>query len=131
MQAKGLVLALTAANAILLALLAVIWLLPPAVAELGAPVIRASIVELVDARGQVRSRLGVEADGEVVLRLFDPSGRVRVKLGASDGGSGLLLLDEETEPGVQIIARRTATEGRPATTSLTLTGSGGSRRLTP
>ncbi len=89
MQVQGLALAVTAANSILLAFFAATSLFaPPAVAEPVAPSIRASVVELVDARGRVRSRLGVEEGGEVVLRLFDESGRVRVKLGASEGGPG-------------------------------------------
>ena len=51
---------------------------------------------------------------------------------ASADGSGLLLLDETTEPAVHIVARRSATSARPATTSLTLTGQDGRRRtITP
>ena len=34
-----------------------------------APVLRGSALELVDAQGQIRARLGVEEGGEVVLRL--------------------------------------------------------------
>jgi hypothetical protein len=131
MHGYGPAIALTAANAAFCAFLATSSLAPPAIAELPPAAIRASAIELVDAAGRVRSRLGVEVDGEVVLRLFDESGRIRVKLGASDDGSGLLLLDETTEPGVQVLARRAPAGNRPFTTSLTLTGSAGSRRLTP
>jgi hypothetical protein len=84
------------------------------------PVLRTRRLEIVDERGQIRSRLNVESDGEVVLRMADHNGTIRVKLGAAEGGSGLLLLDEATEPGVHIMARRTGTETRPTTTSLTL-----------
>ena len=84
------------------------------------PVLRTRRLEIVDEHGRIRSRLNVESDGEVVLRMTDRSGTIRVKLGADQGGSGLLLLDEATEPGVHILARRTGTEARGTTTSLTL-----------
>jgi hypothetical protein len=57
------------------------------------PVLRGRALELVDDRGQVRSRLNVEANGEVVLRLLDKNGTIRVKLGAGEGGSGLVRHD--------------------------------------
>jgi hypothetical protein len=41
----------------------------------------------------------------------------------------LLLLDEATEPGVQLIARRTGTAERPVTTSLMLRGADGQQRV--
>ena len=104
---------------------------PPAAQEV-LPILRGSALEIVDERGQVRSRLNVEPNGEVVLRLLDRDGTIRVKLGADEGGSGLLLLDEVTEPGVHMIARRSSTSARPTTTSLTLrTGDGRERILTP
>jgi len=84
------------------------------------PVLRARALEIVDERGRIRSRVNVEADGEVVLRLIDRNGAIRVKLGAGEGGSGLMLADEATEPAVHIIARRTGTPTRPTTTSVTL-----------
>lgn len=92
------------------------------------PVLRARTLELVDAQGRVRSRLNVESGGEVVFRLFDQTGTIRVKLGAGEGGSGLVLNDETTEPGVHIVARRAPVAGRK-TTSITLTGSGGRQRV--
>jgi hypothetical protein len=94
-----------------------------------ASVLRVRALELVDERGRVRSRLGVEPDGEVVFRLVDESGAIRVKLGASEDGSGLLLLDEETEPGVRILARRVARPTRPDTTGITLRGAGDRERV--
>lgn len=75
------------------------------------PILRAQAIELVDDRGQVRSRLNVESTGEVVFRLLDRNGTIRVK-----------LADETTEPGVHLIARRTGTSERPNTTSITLRG---------
>jgi len=93
-----------------------------------APVLRARTLELVDAQGRVRSRLNVEPGGEVVFRLFDQSGTIRVKLGAGEDGSGLVLNDETTEPGVHIIARRAPLPERK-TTSITLTGAGGRQRV--
>jgi hypothetical protein len=62
-----------------------------------------------DARGQVRSRINMEEDGEVVFRLRDRNGTIRVKLGAGEGGSGFVLLDETTEPAVHMVARRVGT----------------------
>jgi hypothetical protein len=92
-------------------------------------VVRATALELVDADGQVRSRLNVEDSGEVVFRLLDEHGTIRVKLGAGEDGSGLLLIDETTEPAVQLVARRAATPDRPKTTSLMLAGSDGQQKL--
>ena len=93
------------------------------------PTLRGHALELVDERGQIRSRLNVESSGEVVLRLLDQNGTIRVKLGAGEDGSGLLLADEETEPGVHIIARRAGTSERPTTTSITLRGAEGQERV--
>lgn len=96
------------------------------------PVLRGRALELVDEHGQIRSRLNVESNGEVVFRLLDKNGTIRVKLGADETGSALLFLDETTEPAVHIIARRTGTSDRPATTSIALTGANGQQRtITP
>ena len=65
-------------------------------------VVRARTWELVDARGQIRASMEVAPDGDVVLRLRDRTGTIRVKLSAGETGSGLLLLDNSTEPGVQL-----------------------------
>lgn len=92
-------------------------------------VIRAQAIELVSDRGQVRSRLNVETDGEVVLRLLDKNGTIRVKLGAGEDGSGLLLLDEATEPGIHMIARRSGTAAKPTTTSISLKRVDGQQRV--
>ena len=56
----------------------------------------------------------MESNGEVVFRLRDEKGTVRVKMGASEEGSGLLLINHLTEPGVHILADQNGT-------SLTLT----------
>jgi hypothetical protein len=85
-------------------------------------VLRATAIELVDEKGRVRGQLNVEASGEAVLRLRDASGEIRVKLGAGDDGSGLLLLDTSTEPGIQMLAKAGAT-------SVTLTNRHGQRRV--
>jgi hypothetical protein len=45
-----------------------------------------------------------------------------VKLGASTDGSGLVLIDDRTEPGVQILAQQDGT-------SLTLTDQSGAKRV--
>jgi hypothetical protein len=103
-----------------------------AVAQDDPSVLRGRSLELVDAKGQVRAEFNVEPDGEALFRMRDSGGAIRVKLGAGDNGSGLLLIDETTEPGVQIIARRAATAERPATTRINLTGADGHQRtITP
>jgi hypothetical protein len=118
----------TVVNLVLL----VILLSRPIVAQGGAPILRGRAIELVDADGRVRAQLNVEPDGEAVFRIRDAAGIIRVKLGAGDSGSGLTLIDETTEPGVQIIARRSATPARPTTTSISLSGGAGQRRtITP
>jgi hypothetical protein len=53
----------------------------------------------------MRARLNVESSGEVIFRLLDQRGTIRVKLGASEDGSGLLLANDATEPGVHILAK--------------------------
>ena len=83
---------------------------------------RARAFELVDNSGQVRYRLNVESDGEVVLRLLDQGGTIRVKLGAGRSGSGLVLLNDAAEPGVQVLAKA---EG----SSLKLVNKGGQERI--
>jgi hypothetical protein len=84
--------------------------------------LRARVIELVDGQGRVRAQLKVEDGGEAVFRLRDAKGEVRVKLGASEEGSGLVLLDGATEPGIHMLAKR-------AEPSLTLTGKAGQRRV--
>jgi len=119
MRTHRLVITVTAINLGLL-----LFLLPQVkltAAPTAASVVRAQAIELVDERGQIRAQLNVESNGEVVFRLRDAKGTIRVKLGASEDGSGLLLLNESTEPGVHILAKRTGT-------SLTLTGKGGRQR---
>lgn len=102
MKAQPIVLFLAACN---IALLLVLVARPLAEAEPAvAPVVRAQAFELVDAQGQVRSRLTLEAGGEAVFRLLDESGTIRVKIGADADGSGIVLLDERTEPGIQMLA---------------------------
>jgi hypothetical protein len=96
----------------------------PAQAEVVPAVLRAQAIELVDSNGRVRAQLNVTSGGEAVLRLRDAKGVIRVKLGADASGSGLLLANERTEPGVHILATRTRT-------SLTLQRGGQRRVLRP
>ena len=97
-------LAAALATLCLLSLLALPVLSRPAGAKRVASVLRARTIELVDARRQVRAQIKVERSGEVVFRLRDQTGAIRVKLGAGREGSGLLLLNERTEPGLQALA---------------------------
>jgi len=70
----------------------------------GAPVLRGSALELVDDHNQLRARIDIEADGEVMLRLLDQQGAIRVELGTSTAGSRLVLMNDAAGPGVQILA---------------------------
>jgi hypothetical protein len=73
-------------------------------------VVRAQRFELVDATGQVRATLAVGGpSGEVDLKLLDAKGMIRAKLGGDRDGSGLVLYNETSEPGVHILATRTRT----------------------
>ena len=73
------------------------------------PALRTRLIELVDATGQVRSRLSLAPDGEVVFRMMDQTGAIRVKLGAERDGSGLLLANDATESGIHMLATAEAT----------------------
>jgi hypothetical protein len=121
---------LTATNLVLLLL--VLHHGRPAMAQGDAQVLRGRSLELIDAGGQVRAQFNVEPDGEAVFRIRDAKGTIRVKLGAGSDGSALLLIDEMTEPGIQIVARRAATATRSTTTSINLMGANDQRRtITP
>jgi hypothetical protein len=72
-------------------------------------VLRGEALELVDGRGQIRAQINVTSDGQVVFRLRDEQGTIRMKLGADENGSGLLLLDATTNPGVHAVATRART----------------------
>ena len=85
-------------------------------------VLRARAIELVDERGKVRAQLNVESNEEVVFRMRDAKGTIRVKLGANEDGSGLVLMDDRTEPTVQIRANRVGP-------SVKLTGKDGQERV--
>ncbi len=87
-------------------------------------VVRAEAFELVDTRGKVRAQLNVAPDGEVIFRLRDERGTIRAKFGADEDGSGLLLLDAATDPGLHVLATR-------ARTSLTLQRGARRRVLRP
>ena len=72
-------------------------------------ILRGEGMELTDMNGKVRTKITFEKDGEAVLRLFDGNGNIRVKIGASAKGSGIVLLNDSTEFGVQILAEDTGT----------------------
>lgn len=92
-------------------------------------IIRGRGLELVDANGRTRAQFTIESNGDAVFRMRDAGGTIRVKLGAGSGGSGLLLLDETTEPAVHLVARRGAAPDTPTTTSISLVGADGRRRV--
>ena len=89
-----------------------------------AGVVRARSFEVVDERGEVRAQLFLGQDGDGTIRLRDKSGNVRVKLGAStDGYTGLLLMDQNVTPAVQLVTG-------PSGTSLSLTENKKKKRIT-
>jgi hypothetical protein len=81
----------------------------PAEAKGPPGIVRARGLEIVDARGRVRATLKSYADGQVVLKFSDSNGLLRAKLGAGATGSGIVLADETTEPGIHILASRDGT----------------------
>ena len=50
--------------------------------------------------------LKIEEGGEIVFRMMDQQGTIQVKMGGDKEGSGLVLIDNETEPAVHIIAKK-------------------------
>lgn len=62
--------------------------------------------ELLDKNGKQRVSIKVEEEGEVVFRLKDKSGIICLKMGAGEDGSGLVLLDGDTEPGIHALAKK-------------------------
>lgn len=98
MKTTRLVLALTAANMVLLVAL-LMQTFAPVHAQPAAGVLRGRSLELVDEQGRVRASLAVlpagkSADGvphaeTVLLRLITERGRPSVKIGASEQASGL------------------------------------------
>jgi hypothetical protein len=107
MRIRRILVALLCANGLLL--LGALLQGRTAVAQAVPPILRARAIELVDDRGVARAQLDVEPSGEVVFRLRDASGTIRVKIGASEDGSGLVLLDDATEPGIHALAKRAGT----------------------
>lgn len=86
-------------------------------------VLRVRAFELVDGNGRVRAQLNIdETNSEVIFRLRDEKETIRVKLGASEEGSGLLLINDLTEPGVHLLAKQDDT-------SLTLTDQSGAEQV--
>ena len=86
-------------------------------------VLRVRAFELVDENGRVRAQLNIDkTNGEVIFRLRDEKETIRVKLGASEEGSGLLLLNDLTEPGVHLMATQDDT-------SLTITNQSGAEQV--
>lgn len=86
-------------------------------------VLRVRAFELIDENGRVRAQINIdETNGEVIFRLRDEKETIRVKLGASEEGSGLLLINDLTEPGVHLLAKQDDT-------SLTLTDHSGAEQV--
>ncbi|HEY4654022.1 MAG TPA: hypothetical protein VIH22_05890 [Cyclobacteriaceae bacterium] len=65
--------------------------------------------ELVDDQGKQRVSIKVESEGEVVFRLRDKNETIRIKIGADEEGSGFVLLDENTNPGIHALVKKDGT----------------------
>jgi hypothetical protein len=94
-----------------------------------AATLRAERLELVDSKGQVRGQFLIEENGEAVFRMRDQKGQIRVKLGASERGSGFILMDDQTEPGVQMLSGVSGLTNQ-RDTNVTLRDGGASRTIT-
>jgi hypothetical protein len=93
-----------------------------AASDVVSDVIRARLIELVATDGRVVGQLHTSDDGSGNLRLRGGNGEVRVKLGATKDGSGLILLDNNTEPALWL-------EAKSQGTSITLAQSGKPKRV--
>jgi hypothetical protein len=62
--------------------------------------------DLVDKHGTNRVSIKTEDDGSIVFRMKDSKGTIRVKMGADESGSGLVLLNADTNPGLQVLAKK-------------------------
>jgi hypothetical protein len=91
-------------------------------------VLRAELIELVDAKGTMRAQLKTEADGTVVFRLRDEDGQIRVKLAADKRGSALLLADDTSEIGVHILSGISSLT-RERATAVTIAEPGGAKSV--
>jgi hypothetical protein len=120
MKTKGVIIGMGAVNAVVLLCMAA-QPSPKASSDI-VPKIRTQAIELVDEHGQSRATLSVETNGAAVFRMRDAKGTIRVKIDANEKGSGLLLLDDSTNPGFHVLARE---EG----TIMTLINKGGRKRV--
>jgi hypothetical protein len=91
-------------------------------------VLRAELIELVDAKGTMRAQLKTEDDGTAVFRLRDENGQIRVKLAADARGSALLLADETAEVGVHILSGISSLTDKRAT-AVTIAEPGGAKTV--
>ena len=78
--------------------------------------------EMVDAQGVRRASIKVEEGGTVVFRMMDQQGTSRVKMSGDSEGSGVVLLDNATEPAVHKLAKKDKA-------GITITVDGKGRRL--
>jgi hypothetical protein len=53
-----------------------------------------------------RVSIKIETDSEAVFRMMYKTGTIRVKIAAGDHGSGLVLLDESTEPAIHALPKK-------------------------
>jgi len=129
MAAQRLVVALTVANIVVLALSAA-QLVGPAFAQTEPPVLRGRALEIVDEQGRVRASINVLPAGRsqsgdaypetVLLRLITERGRPSVKIGSAEQASGLSFAGPTGTNDTYVIL-----EARDHATSLKLRNEGG------
>lgn len=117
MKSQRLTLAMCVLNAILL------FLLAAQPRQQAFEKISVKEFEVVDNKGIPRFTVTTTGDetNEVVLRMKDQKGTIRVKMGASQDGSGLVLLNNDTEVGFHALAKAKGT-------TLTLVDKSGKKR---
>ena len=119
MKSPRLLMVLTIANLALLTFL-LLGQVRHAVAASPAPVLRGSMLEIVDDQGRVRASIKLHAasrgpDGKaypetVMFRLIDAAGRPEVKLGASEDGGGIGFVGATDQTHVILEAQGTAVQ---------------------
>lgn len=83
------------------------------------------MIDIVNERGEMRAQLYVQENGGGGLRMYSGNGEIRSKFGSTnEGGMGLLLMDQSTQPTVQLKSTTDSAE-------LILSGPAGDRVFTP
>ncbi len=83
-----------------------IWI-RPAPSSLASPeALQVRKIEVVDADGNIRLRLGVATDGTPSVRLYDAAGIRRLELTVADEGPGVTVFDAQGKQRTMLVAPR-------------------------